>query len=179
MFALLLTRLTTYRWIAIGAVMALLVLSWGVQTKRLAWANAETIEVTRAWAADRAQATAAALAQASAYRAEEARRIAAHQEIVDEADRKTLAARADAAIADAAAGRLQQRIATLVAQARASAGNPGATPPGATTDDPGVLLADVFRRIDARAGELAQFADLAGAAGQACERAYTSLKEDK
>ncbi|WP_441616160.1 MULTISPECIES: DUF2514 family protein [unclassified Cupriavidus] len=36
-------------------------------------------------------------------------------------------------------------------------------------------LADVLSRADQRAGILAGYADVAGIAGQACERAYDSL----
>lgn len=175
MIGMILSRLTAYLWPIVGIAAAALLLGIGVQTKRVAWAKAETMEVKNAWQLDRAQAQAAMLAQTEAYRAEEQRRAAAHQEIIDEAERKTVVARADAAVADAASGQLRSRVAALVAQARAAAGNPPAAQGSPPADDPGVLLADVFSRIDARAGELARYADAAAIAGQACERAYIAL----
>ena len=100
----LLSKLMGYAWPAVAAVAAALLLAVGVQSHRVKVAKQETAEVQKAWALDRANAMAAALVQETEYRAEEQRRIAAHQEIVDEADRKILAARADAVIADAVAG---------------------------------------------------------------------------
>ena len=171
----LLSKLMGYAWPAVAAVVAALLLAVGVQTHRVKVAKQETAEVQKAWTLDRANATAAALAQETAYRAEEQRRIAAHQEIVDEADRKILAARADAVVADAVAGRLQQRVASLVAQARAAASNPGIAQAGAPADDAAGVLAIMQRRADEAAGKFADFADRASIAGQACERAYEAL----
>ena len=165
-----------------GVAASLMVAAISIQSVRLhfeqaatAEAKAETVKVQGAWDLDRAQATAAALAQTTAYRAEEQRRAAAHQEIVDEADRKILAARADAVVADAAAGKLRDRVVALVAQARATTGNPAAAQGSPPADDAIGMLAELQRRADARAGFLAYFADRASIAGQACERAYKSL----
>ena len=175
MLTWLLSKIGSALWPAITAVAAALLLAVGVQSHRVKVAKQETAEVQKAWTLDRANATAAALAQETAYRAEEQRRIAAHQEIVDEADRKILAARADAVIADAVAGKLRDRVATLVAQARAAARNPTVAQASPPADDPIGVLAELQRRADARAGFLADFADRASIAGQACERAYEAL----
>lgn len=177
MIGALLSRLTAYLWPLAGIAAAALLLTIGVQTGRLHHAQAAIVKVKDAWALDRAQATAAALAQTTAYRAEETRRAAAHQEIVDEADRKTVAARDDAVISDAVAGKLRGRVAALIAQTRAATGNPAAAQTSSPADDAGLVLADLFGRLDARAGQLADFADRASIAGQACERAYISLTE--
>jgi hypothetical protein len=162
-------------WWAVGTVIAGL-FTWGAaQTYRVKIAKAETVEVRNAMAVERANATAAALKAQTEYRALEQKWATEQKEIADEADRKITQARADAAIADAAAGRLQQRVTALVAQARAAASNPAPAQAGPTADDPIGMLADVLRRADARARLLANYADEARTAGQACESAYDAL----
>ena len=175
MIGFLLSRFTANLWPLAGIAAAALLLTIGVQTGRLHHAQTVIVEVQNAWALDRAQATAAALSQTEAYRAEETRRAAAHQEIVDEADRKTVAARADAVIADAAAGKLRERVAALVREARAATSNPAAPPGSTPAPDAAGLLADLQRRADERAGDLARIADERGVAGSACEAAYSAL----
>ena len=56
-------------WPIAGIAFVALGLALGVQTKRLAWAKAEIIEVTKAWALDRAKATEAALKATNENRA--------------------------------------------------------------------------------------------------------------
>ena len=175
MIGWLLGRIGGYLWPAVGIAFAVLMLGLGLQTKRIAWAKAETVQVQNAWALDRAHAQAEALRITTEYRAEEQRRIAAHQEIVDATERKLTQVRADAAIADAAAGRLQQRVAALVAEARRAAENSGPAGTSPPAGDPIQLLADLQRRADEAAGVLARLADERGAAGSACEAAYDAL----
>ncbi|WP_454765527.1 DUF2514 family protein [Cupriavidus campinensis] len=107
-------------------------------------------------------------------RIEEQRRAAAQSEIANAATKELAGARADAAAANNAAGRLRQRVAELVAAGRA-AGNPAPTSAGQAAGDPLDVLADVLGRADQRAGILAEYADAARVAGQACERAYDAL----
>lgn len=175
MIALLLARVASAKWIMVGVALGGLLIAYGVQTKRLAWAQTEIVQVRNAWAADRSRADAEALRVATEYRAEEQRRAAAHQEIVDDTERKLVAARADAAIADAAAGKLRGRVAVLVAEARAATGHPAAADGGAPATDPVGMLADVLGRADDRARLLADYADRARLAGQACVDAYEAL----
>lgn len=118
-----------------------------------------------------AAAQKAQLASVMAARAEEQRRIAAQQEIANDANQKRTAALADAFAARAAAGSLQQRVDQLVAAAR----YPAATTGGPATGDALDLLADVLGRADQRAGDLAEYADRARIAGQQCERDYDAL----
>ncbi|VWC27090.1 gp23 [Burkholderia lata] len=61
--------------------------------------------------------------------------------------------------------------ARLVADTRHSAAPAGSPAAGDTLD----LLADVLGRADQRAGDLAEYADRAGMAGQQCERDYDAL----
>ena len=83
-------------------------------------------------------------------------------------------ARRDAAGARAAADSLRADLARYRAAARATAHSSAAAagPPADTAID---LLAELFGGADTRAGELAEFAYLAHAAGLTCERAFDAL----
>lgn len=92
--------------------------------------------------------------------------------IEQEAQGRIDAARADATAAAAKYGRLQQQLATirkqLVDYSRTeSIGNPAS--------NTGVLLADVLSKSVERNRQLAEYADSARNAGEACERQYRSL----
>lgn len=96
----------------------------------------------------------------------------AHQQENDLATAQALdRARADAAGAHAAADSLQRRVAALLA-ARNQAG-PGAPAgghgPGQQGADAADLLADVQRRLDDAAGQLADYAGALRIAGERCE----------
>ena len=172
----LLSKLAGYLLPAAVVVLAVLLLALGVQTKRVTWAKADVQECKNAAALGRANATAAALQQSEMNAAITASRINEQKRIADEAERKLAQARADAAIADAAAGKLRDRIAAYVAAARQAASNPAVIGAIQTADDPIGVLADVLSRADARAGLLARLADQRGAAGESCERQYDSLE---
>jgi len=60
-------------------------------------------------------------------------------------------------------------------RAYARPSDPAASAAGTPAGDPVGVLADVLDRADARAGELADFADRSRIAGLACERAYDAL----
>lgn len=81
---------------------------------------------------------------------------------------------ADARAANTVSERLRQRVGELTAMARA-ASNPAAISGSATAGDPLDVLAVVVGRLDQRAGELADYADRARIAGQACEGYYDAL----
>lgn len=116
-------------------------------------------------------AEAARQAEARA-RSEEQRRQTAIEGIRRDAQEKIAAVAADAAAADDAAGRLRARVAEL---SRRPARCPGAADGGEAGVETGMVLADVFARLDRRAGELAEAYDRARIAGLACEAAYDSL----
>jgi len=164
-------------WPAIGAAALAMLLAIGIQTKRVSWAKAETAEVKTAWAADRARAAEVARKAEADARTEEQRRVAAHKEITDALEAQLTQVRADAVIAAAASGRLQQRVAALVAAARQGAGNTPSAQGGAPADDAAGVLANLQRLADERAGILARIADERGAAGRACELAYEALTQ--
>lgn len=160
---------------AAGVALLALLLGLGAQTLRLAHAQRDVAELQSAWAKDRAQRAEDARQAEAAARTEEGRRAAAQQELIDAHQKDLARLRADAAIADAAAGRLRERVAALVAAARAVAADPAAAGGGQAGPDPADLLAELQRRADERAGELARVADERGAGWQACVGAYDAL----
>lgn len=122
-----------------------------------------------------AQAEALATAQAQA-RAEEQRRQLAIEGIRRDAKDKIELAAADAASADAHARGLQQLADKL---ARRPASCPGAATGSETADPARLLLAELFRRADEIAGDLAAYADGARIAGEACERAADAIRSPR
>ena len=134
-------------------------------------ANAQaTIERTRAtYAAEAASAASAALAETD-------RRLNAQRIATDEAESKAAQARSDALAADVASGRLRQRFAALAATcSRPASDHPAVISERPAAEPPSDLLAELFRRVDERAGELAAYADAARIAGSACVQSYDAL----
>lgn len=161
-------------WLVIVAALCAVILGQRAQVSN---AKAATARV-QAELADTKTAYAQAATKASeAARTEEARREAVKQEVIDHARQETDVAQAAARDASAAADGLRVRVAALVAAGRKAAGDPapgnrGSSQPGS---DPIGVLAGVFDRLDARAGELAVYADRLRIAGQSCERQYDGL----
>lgn len=165
----MLSTVKAYAWqIAAMALGALLL----VQTLRLSDAHHGKSQAIATLNTERAANERAARVLSDRYREMEGN----HR---DEITKIGAAASAALAAADADAGRarvvadgLQRDLAAYLnqhraaAQARAAAGQ--CTPDTAALD----LLADLQRRADARAGELAGIADTARARGTGCERAY-------
>lgn len=169
----------------LGVLALVLAIAVGVQTFRIsskekAVTKAETALIKEKGdrAVDAANAAAKQLKTEQDYRAEDARREAARKTEIKNAQDKLAAAKADLVTANAASRKLSGRIANLVAQAREAAGDPTASPSSATTLDAVNVLADLLRRADARAGELAQVADQRAVALDACVGAYDSLTID-
>lgn len=138
--------------------------------------NAELAELTAGQAQERRNEAYAQVKAVDLARLEEQRRTAAQTEIANVATKDAETARGDARAAGAAAEQLRGRVAQLLAASRA-AGNPAAAGGGSPTDDPIGMLADVLGRADQRAGILAEYADAARIAGQACERSYDALTQ--
>lgn len=105
--------------------------------------------------------------------AENNRRLLAVQESSDAAHLQAQRDRVARAAAERAHTGLLERIAALQAGSRPS--DPTAAGQCQAATAAVDVLADVLRRADARAGELAAVADAAITAGQACENAYDSL----
>ncbi|MGT2507931.1 DUF2514 family protein [Cupriavidus basilensis] len=156
--------------IFIVAVLAVLALAGGA-----VWVYRGERDTARAELAhSRLDAARAQVKAVDDARIEEQRRTRAQTEIANDATKKLEGARADLAAANDVSGRMRQRIAELLVASRA-AGIPTSAGAGPATDDPIGMLADVLGRADQRAGILAEYADAARIAGQACERVYDSL----
>ncbi|MEH2922411.1 DUF2514 family protein [Samsonia erythrinae] len=129
------------------------------------------------WSArDGRDAVALALRQTEA-REEEQRRQRAANENRKDAQNKLAAAKDDADNARATADSLHakaERLAKRLAESE-RARNAGATGGGQTGSGGAVVLAELFRRADERAGELAAALDRSRIRGLTCERAYDSL----
>lgn len=126
---------------------------------------------------DAEDATALARRQTEA-RNEEQRRQNEINEIRNEAAQQLAIVQADASTARAAADRLHNS-AEILAQRLADRERAcqSTTPGTGTTAGSGtLLLTELFRRADERAGELATAADEARTRGLACEKAYNALK---
>lgn len=108
-------------------------------------------------------------------RGEELRRQAAVNEVTRNAQEQIDQARADADRARAAADSLRDQAKRVASKAGAACGNTGAASAGRAATATAMVLADLFGRADEAAGQLAQYADRARVAGQACEQAYKAL----
>jgi chromosome segregation ATPase len=116
----------------------------------------------------------AAREASDAARAEEQRRQREIDQVRNDAQHQIKAAAADAAVAASAADSLQQQVDKLLAGR--SACDTRVAQGSATIRDLTTVLADLRRRADERAGELAQIADASRIAGRACEASYELLK---
>ena len=115
----------------------------------------------------------AARAAEAAARSEEQRRAVAVEGIRTDAQEKIKTAQTAAADADAVARRLRQQLERLAG--RLLAGDPGSAGGGEAAGGTCLVLAELFERADARAGELAAAYDNARIAGEACASAYDAL----
>lgn len=169
------------RWIApyasvgLAALLAMAGTTAGVQTLRLAYVKTELAVVQRDWATQRSMVEQAAREQVTRFRATEAAWHETQRKALDAVEQKVVQARADSVLADAARGKLQQRVATLVADASRSAASSSIASAGAAAGDAAGVLAELQRSADERAGILARVADERGAAGELCERSYDAL----
>ena len=166
-------KLKTYAWQA--AALALLAIAL-TQTVRLANAKNAHAQTVAAFNEATAKAERQAREQSEKFRNLEGEHRNETNQIRADAQTALAAATADAGRARAAGKRLRGDLAAYIEQhrsaavARAAAGQ--CTPDTAPLD----LLADLQRRADDRAGELAHIADEARARGHACERTHDSAR---
>ena len=173
----MLTTLRANAWkysaIALGLGLGFALL---MQTIRLADAKLEAAHAETTMQTERAATAQAALKNSERYRKLEG----THRDEVSKTDTD-----AQAAIATADAGRLraidarnrmQRELADYLTQHRIAAQARAAAGQCAPDTGPADLLAELQRRADDRAGELAHIADTARARGLACERAYDSAR---
>ena len=114
-----------------------------------------------------------ARARSEAARAEEQRRQREINQVRTDAQEQIKAAADDAAVAASTADSLQQQVSKLLAGR--SACDSRVAQGSQTIADLTTVLADLRRRADERAGELARIADESRIAGLTCEKAYDAL----
>ena len=164
-------RANAWKYAAIAATLGL-GFALLMQTLRLAEAQLEAAHTVATLQTERTAAARAALTTSERYRTLEGKHRDQIAKIDTDAQAALAASAAGRARADVARNRLQRELAEYItqhreaAQARAAAGQ--CAPDPAPLD----LLADLHRRADQRAGELAAAADEARTRGAACERAY-------
>ena len=144
----------------------------------LAWGGWQYTRAERAGAQLLAhQAQTATLREQAMHSAliETTRRLSAQQRAADAAETQSRRARADAAGAAGAADRLRAHAAQLAASAAAC--NPAPAVDGAAAAGPGLVLADMLGRMEARGRELAAEADRRGIAGSECAGRYDALTQ--
>ena len=147
-----------------------------MQSIRLAEARLETAHAERTLHAERAATARAALTTSERYRKLGDTHRDEVAQIHEDAQAALAAAGAGSARADLARNRLQRELADYLTQHRAAAQARAAAGQCAPDTGPAELLAELQRRADDRAGELAHIADDARVRGLACERAYDSAR---
>lgn len=147
-----------------------------MQTLRLAEVQLDAAHTENTLQTERTTAARAALKASERYRKLEG----THREEIAQND---AAAQAALAAADAgraravdARNRLQRDLADYLTQHRAAAQARATAGQCAADTSAADLLADLFRRADERAGELAHIADNARPRGLTCERDYDSAR---
>ncbi|MEE4694815.1 DUF2514 domain-containing protein [Pseudomonas alliivorans] len=110
------------------------------------------------------------------YRTEEQRRQKVANQVANDARKEQTVALADATDADAAGDRLRSEAAKLAATASCVPGDPGIAERGKNATRAAMVLSDLLSRADARAGDLARYADQLRIAGGACEAADSAFR---
>lgn len=162
-------------WVWWAIIAALLV---GLLGQRAQVSNAKAAEqrVRVDLANLKTEAAQAAQRAEKAARDEESRRNAEQEKIRHDAQTQVADAQRAARGAASDVDGLRKQLARYVAAGRAASSNPAVAVGSSPTSGPLDLLADLFGRSVGRAKELAEYADDARIAGQACQRAYDSLE---
>lgn len=157
---------------AVLATILLGVITWGIHLYNESLRDEGRAEIQAVLDKVKADQTAKLAELTAEYRAKEQAWQTEKEGITRDARNKLKNAQAALPAAVAAGDELRDRIAQLTSECStpASAPSPGpGSPPASTTD---ALLADVQRRLDKAAEELAGYADASRIAGQACELSY-------
>lgn len=119
----------------------------------------------------------AQLSQEKEQRDEERRRQTRTEEIINEAEQEKQRALAAAASAGIVADQLQQRLAVIRRQlADSETGRISADAARRqTAAETGILLTELYGKLDRRAKEIAEYADAAASAGSRCESIYSAV----
>jgi hypothetical protein len=155
---------------ALGLGLVAALATAGIERTRAAGARADAAAARKDLAEYRATAAESSRLAERAQRTQEQIWRSRVDGVIQDGQQQIAAARVDAATAAAGERRLRDQLAAYRAAVRAASAAPaiaGGRPPAEGALD---LLADLFGRADARAGELASIADERGAAGTVCER---------
>lgn len=169
------------RWLSIvpaavpWGLCLLLAASVSVQTLRVSMGETTLANEQRDRRDERLRLVERALVASEQIRAQAQRRVDEQQEVIRNAEKQQVQARADALAADAAGRRLRDRAAQLAAACGPAGPHPAPAGAGDSTAGAGLVLTDVLGRSDDTSGELARAFDAARGAGLACERAYEAL----
>lgn len=160
---------TLLLWVlGLGLVAALA--TAGIERTRAAGARADAADARRELADYRATTAESGRLAERAQRTQEQIWRTRVDGVIQDGQQQIAAARADADAAGRAARGLHQQLAAFRAAVRAASTAPTVAEGGTPASDPLDLLADLFGRADARAGDLARIADERGTAGAICER---------
>lgn len=170
----MMAQLKAYAWQLLALLLAALLL-WQSIGHLLALRVADKARADLA--TERAAAAAAAAETSERYRKLEGTYRENLDSITRDAHQAQARDAADAAAARAAAGRLRGDLADYITAHLAAANARAAAGQCAPDTDALDLLAELQRRADDRAGELAHIADDARARGGACERSYDTGRE--
>lgn len=155
---------------ALGLGLVAALATAGIERNRAAGARADAATARKDLADHRATAAESGRLAERAQRTLEQNWRSRVDGVIQDGQQQIAAARADAHRAGGAARQLQQQLAAYRTAVRAASAAPSASEGGASATDPLDLLADLFGRADARAGDLARIADERGTAGAICER---------
>lgn len=109
------------------------------------------------------------------YRTEEQRRQSAANQVANNARQEQTVAVVDGVVDDASGDGLRVKSEKLAAATGCAASDTGASQRSKAATRAAMVLSDLLGRADARARDLAKYADSARIAGQACQASYESL----
>lgn len=157
-------------WKAVGLLMILLALAGALYGAYLHGVTVTDLAWKAKWAEEVSSQSEAVAITTTEYRTEEQRRQKAANQVANDARQEQTAALTDAAVADAAGDRLRVEAGKLAATTSCAPGDTGAAERGKAASRAAMVLSELLSRSDARAGELAKYADSARIAGLACSR---------
>lgn len=97
--------------------------------------------------------------------------------VAEDAEKQIARANSAANNADAVAVGLHEQAAKLAAKLRVCSSNSGSAIAGGSAPSPAMVLSDLFRRADKRAGELARAYDECRIAALTCNTSYAELQQ--
>ncbi len=162
---------------AVAAAVAIGVGAWGYERVQRSDSDAMLATERATWANREAELSERALAAEQREREKEQLWNARQQEVISNATQKLAAADSAASAAVSSRDRLLERLQAIASAGRRARQNPAPASGGASAPDAIGVLADVLGRADAAAGFMAAVADQRGLRGEACERAYESLRK--